>query len=360
MTGSIKKKVNVKPRVLIVYDELLDYRLPIFSFLGKAFDLTVSHSGVQKTDGSAGFKEIVLPRYKLWRFHFQSGLHRLIRNGNFDVVFYFMDIAWVTTVVNFLLPRPSIRKVTWGLWRTGRSLPDAMRLWLAKQADHNVFYSRSAAEDFVICGLSRERVSVARNTILVHNPTRNENTYRDTILVVGSFSRRKQNDVTIKAFVAVAQEVATPVKLVFVGAGSDLDRVKSLAEESSLANRIEFHPACHDEEILRGFYNHAICSVSHGQAGLSVLQSFAYGVPFVTRADAISGGEIENIENGLNGILTSGSQRELEDALRRLITNPRDAESMGLEALKHYQNRANITCMSAGFIESIEPVSRSG
>ena len=50
------------------------------------------------------------------------------------------------------------------------------------------------------------------------------------------------------------------------------------------------------------FYNRAIMSISLNQAGLSVLNSFAHGVPFVTMNNAASGGEKFNIVNNYNGI----------------------------------------------------------
>lgn len=346
---------ETRPRVLIVYGDLLDYRVPIFSMLGEACELTVTHSGSRMTDGKAGFTEIILPRHRFLRFHIQRGLRNIISNNSFDTIIYFMDISWLATVFNFLLPPRPARRVIWGLWRTGRPLADASRLWLAKQADHNVFYSNGAAEDFIACGLPPGNISVARNTVRIDTIARNETTLRDTILVVGSFNARKENDVTLAAFETVAQTVKASVRLVFVGSGDDLGKIKALAAKSSVADRIEFHPACHDEQTLREFYDRAICSVSHGQAGLSVLQSFAYGVPFVTREGAISGGEIENIEHGVNGILTSGSQTNLEMALRRLIENPSEARAMGRAALDYYRTRANAARMVDGFLVAIEP-----
>lgn len=346
---------ETRPRVLLVYSDLLDYRVPIFSLLGEACELTVTHSGIRMTDGKAGFAEIILPRHRFFPFHIQRGLRKILSTNSFDAVIYFMDISWPATVFNFLLPPQPVRRVTWGLWRTGRPLADALRLWLAKQADHNVFYSNGAAEDFIACGLPPGNISVARNTVHIDTLTRNETTFRDTILVVGSFNARKENDVTLGAFEAVAQTVKASVRLVFVGSGDELDTIKTLAAKSSVADRIEFYPACHDEQTLREFYDRAICSVSHGQAGLSVLKSFAYGVPFVTREGAISGGEIENIEHGVNGILTSGSQTNLEMALRRLIENPGEAQAMGRAALDYYRTRANAAQMVDGFLAAIEP-----
>lgn len=340
-------------RVLLAYTELLDYRVPIFSALGNQCDLTVTHSGSRMTADDAGFREIVLPRQKFWRFHNQRGLHQLIESGDFEVVIYFMDIAWISIVTAFLRQSPGKRRVIWGLWRTKRLLPDLFRILLARYADFNLFYSQRAATDFIALGVPSERVAVARNTVRVDHPARNGASTRDAILVVGSFNSRKRNDITVSAFAEVAQTTSAPVRLVFVGAGPQLNHIRALAQLSGVADRIEFHPSCHDPELLRGFYDQAICSVSHGQAGLSVLQSFAYGVPFVTSRDAVSGGEIENISNGVNGHLTDGTREGLVKVLRELIEEPCRAEALGNAALQYYRNHASAAHMIHGFLQAI-------
>ncbi len=340
--------------MLLVYTELLDYRVPIFSALGSECDLVVTHSGRRMTADNANFREVVLPRRRLWKFHHQPSLRKLIKTGEFDAVIYFMDIAWLSTVHAYLRHPLGVRRIIWGLWRTKRLLPDLIRVSLARNADFNVFYSSQAAEDFIALGVPPERVTVARNTVRIENPCRKDAAHRDTILVVGSFNARKQNDVTLAAFNEIAQTASTPVRLVFIGTGPELTKVKTLAQSSSVAHRIEFHPPCHDEETLRGFYDQAICSVSHGQAGLSVLQSFAYGVPFVTSKGAISGGEIENIKDGVNGHLTNGTQEDLVTVLRKLVEDPGSAGNLGRAALGYYRDHASAAHMVRGFLQAID------
>lgn len=337
--------------MLLIYTEMLAYRVPFFAALGEKVDLTVTHSGSRMTDGNGGFREVVLPQIKFWRFRYQRGLREVIRNGQFDAVVFFMDIAWISTVQAFLALPARMRRVTWGLWRTGRRLPDLFRIWIARKADCNIFYSEGAANDFLSQGVPPDSISVANNTFRVNRPSRNESSHRDCILVVGSFNARKRNDITLAAFVEAVG--SAPVRLVFVGDGPDRDRIQTLARQSRLAGQIEFHPACHDEEVLRGFYDRAICSVSEGQAGLSVLQSFAFGVPFITSRGAISGGEIENIRPRENGCLTDGTQSGLVEALRELIQSPGKVETLGRAALEHYQSRASIERMVGGFSEAI-------
>ena len=340
-------------RVLIVYGELLEYRIPIFEKLGKRVDLTVTHSGKKMTGNDAGFKELVLPVVKFWKVSYQFELREVLRSGRFDAVVFFMDISWLSTVVNFLVPPSPIRRVTWGFWRTEKVFPDALRIWLSKIADSNVFYSSNAAQDFLACGLSQSRISVARNTVSVDDPGRNNDSIRDSILVVGSFNPRKRNDITISAFSNIVARKNLAVRLVFVGAGEQLEEIKLLASSSHVCNQIEFYPETHDCDRLRNFYDRAICAVSFGQAGLSVLQSFAYGVPFITSENAISGGEIENIEHNVTGVLVLDRQEDLENALEEVLCHPTKASSMGIAALNYYLNHATAEHMISGFMNAI-------
>lgn len=340
-----------KKRVLLIYTVALEYRIPFFSVLGEQVELTVSHSGQRMTDGCAGFNELILSCHRFWRFQFQKDLRGIIKEREFDAIIFFMDISWASTVLNFLFPPIRTRRIIWGLWRTGSLLPDIVRVWLAKKAEFNVFYSQGAARDFVRLGVPFRRISVANNTFRVVSPHRNESSVRDSIIVVGSFNARKRNDVTLSAFIASAAQ--SSIRLVFIGDGPEKEHIESIARQSSLASQIEFHAACHDEAILHAFYDRAICSVSNSQAGLSVLQSFAFGVPFVTSRDAISGGEIENIKHLENGWLTDGSQEGLTEALKSLIDNPDLASSLGRSALNYYRSFASIEHMVAGMMRAI-------
>lgn len=343
-----------RKRVLIAYTEMLEYRVGVFKALSEYCDLTVIHSGHRLTSNDRGFEEVVIPVISWWRFRFRPDLRRLIRAGDYDAVIFFMDIAWLDIVLAFLFPPFRGMRITWGLWRTRRGVADAVRLALARRADCNVFYSHTDAKDFIALGLAPKRLTVAVNSFYVCNPARNSSSLRDSILVVGSFNARKQNDVTVAAFAAIAARLPSAVRLVFVGQGADRARIEALAAGTAVPDRIEFHPASHDEEMLRSYYDRALCSVSFGQAGLSVLQSFAYGVPFVTRADAITGGERENILDGQNGLFCENSQASLENALERLITDTDFARRLGENALAHYCEKASVYHMVSGFMRAVD------
>jgi glycosyltransferase involved in cell wall biosynthesis len=180
------------------------------------------------------------------------------------------------------------------------------------------------------------------------------NSDRDSILVIGAFNLRKRNDVVVRAFNGISQLLERPIRLVFVGDGSDRNRIIELARAQEFCERIEFYPYDVNAIALSSYYSKAICSVSFGQAGLSVLQSFGYGVPFVTMRNAISGGEIENISHDVNGCLCEPDQSSLEYYLLKLCSDPEYSAKLGLNALRFYLNHASVAAMISSFQRAID------
>src|SRR5690606_5517370 len=127
---------------------------------------------------------------------------------------------------------------------------------------------------------------------------------KDKILFIGSLYRQKKIFELLESYKeAVKQFEKKPIGLHIVGNGSEFDKVKSWISDTNLGEHIILHGAIFDEKKLCELFSSAFACISPGQAGLSVLKSFGYGVPFITHIDAITGGERLNIQNMVNGIL---------------------------------------------------------
>ena len=53
----------------------------------------------------------------------------------------------------------------------------------------------------------------------------------------------------------------------------------------------------------------------------------------MTKNNAISGGEINNIQNGVNGIICEDDPRDLERVLRGIIDKPEVARKLGVRPI---------------------------
>ncbi len=346
----------MKKKILFCYVQFHHYRIPIWEELSKSYDVTVLHGSAPQEDEEFSFREISSPPLKFWRFRYQPKLLREVIFGKYDAVIFLFDLAWLSHFLGFLFCRKSARRITWGFWETKTDFANKTRVWISKRADGNVFYASGAARYFLSKGLDPQKIWIARNSVKVYPAERDTSATRRTILFLGSFNTRKENDVTIAAFNMACESIPPDIKLVLVGDGPAKTEAMNFADTLPNRGRIEFHPGTIDELTIRTFYAQALASISFGQAGLSVLQSFGHGVPFITKQNAISGGEIENIISGKTGLLCEPNQDALCNLLIDLCNNPEVAELLGNQALEYYKNYCSAEKMAAGFSESVEDI----
>ncbi|SNS28918.1 glycosyltransferase family 4 protein [Antarctobacter heliothermus] len=343
-----------RKKILFCYVEYHHYRVPIWNELGRRYDVTVLHGSTAQTDGQAGFNEIPCPPRKLGRFRYQPGLVREVRKSDYDAVIFLFDLAWLSHLLGFFLCPRSTRRISWGFWETKSELANKARFWLAKRADGNVFYSTGAAQYFFRKGLNPKKIWIARNTVKVDPAERDTSHRRDALLFLGSFNVRKGNDVTIAAFNDACSQIPEHIQLVLVGDGPAKAAAQAQAAGLPNGHRIVFRHGTLDANEIREYYARALASVSFGQAGLSVLQSFGHGVTFITKKGAISGGESENILPGQTGLICDPNQDSLRDAVITLCNDPVQAEALGQGALSYYKTRASAQTMAEGFAEAVE------
>lgn len=147
----------------------------------------------------------------------------------------------------------------------------------------------------------------------------------DYVLSVGRIESIKRVDLAIRAML----DVHRPVQLKVVGEGTQLDNVRSLAEQSGLTGRVEFLGAVSDEELV-DLYAGALAVVYapyEEDYGYVTLESFLSRKPVVTARD--SGGPLEFVDDGVNGLICEPVPAAVADAINRLAANRSLAASLG-------------------------------
>jgi glycosyltransferase involved in cell wall biosynthesis len=226
---------------------------------------------------------------------------------------------------------------------------------LINQRYNSILYTHEAKDDFIKLGVNEDKLFVANNTFDVGQRIKSyENKIKNSILFVGSLDARKQNDILIQAFSNISQKISPDISLTIIGAGIEKEKLEALVKKLNINNRVSFEGKITDTEVLLEYYKKAIVSVSFGQAGLSVLQSFGYGVPFLTKINAISGGEKTNIKNGINGVFCEDNIESLENILLRLCNDIDFSRELGKNAYDYYSKYCTIENMAQGFIDAIE------
>jgi len=341
--------------VLIIYNYILHYRKPLFNMLSEKYHVTVIHSGNETVSDDDKYEEIIVPVFKFGPLYYQKGVLPLLKNGEYDIVIALFDVRWLSTLVSLLYKKRTEKFIWWGAWITGNKLANATRIFLTRKAHANIFYTAEARNQFIDAGVRKDLVYVANNTFDVGEPIQAyKHEMKNRILFVGSLDERKQIDDLIQAFQSVLEKIPSNILLTIIGEGSEQDKLKRLVQVGGLENRVLFIGKITDVSKLRDYYRQAIFSVSYGQAGLTVLQSLGYGVPFVTKINAISGGEKSNIQHNQNGYFCEASISSLASYIVRLCNNLDLARSLGRNAHNYYQDYCTMSNMNQGFLDAIE------
>lgn len=190
--------------------------------------------------------------------------------------------AWLLLIARRLRGR---RTLVWGhlypraheLGRGGRS-----RLAMRRLADGVICYTYAQAEDAATAMPDRP-AWVAPNALYRAaqlTRTRYPGATRDAAIYVGRLESEKRVDLFIRAF-AISGLAERSGRAIIVGFGKQLASLQSLVDCLGMRDYVEFHERTEDVDELAALYARAFCSVSPGFVGLSLTQSFGFGVPAV-------------------------------------------------------------------------------
>jgi glycosyltransferase involved in cell wall biosynthesis len=342
-----------RKKILIIQNIIPHYRKPLFNLLSLEYNLTIAHSGVATVSENDLYKEVIFFVKKMGFFNFQVGLLKEL-SKDYDVIISMCDFHWPLNFYPLIRLSKKTKFILWGSWLTNRPLIDWLKIHLARKADANIFYCLRDKGIFLKANVPEGKLFVANNTFDVGKRSKSYlHQLKFRILFVGTLDERKENDTLIQAFNNIKNKINPSINLTIIGEGKTKSDLLFLVKQLNLCNRIYFEGKITDSQRLLNFYEESIVSVSYGQAGLSVLQSLGFGVPFITKFNAISGGEKTNIIDGFNGFFCDGSQYDLENKLLLLCSDIQIARNMGKNAFDYYSNNCTIEIMANGFIEAI-------
>lgn len=344
-----------KKKILILQNILLHYRKALYNELSKYYDVTILHSGRITITDNDEYKEIIYANQKIGPFNIQHGVITEVRSDKYDVIIAMFDLRWLNNIISMYIHRNQTKFIWWGGWLTNNKLADWVRLFLMRKQYNSILYTQFFKENFIESGIDKNKLFVANNTFDVENREKLYNyPIKNTILFVGSLDKRKENNILIEAFKNIITRIPPDITLVLVGEGKEEHRLMELVESFKLHNKVIFAGRVTDNKNLIKYYEKAIVAVSFGQAGLSVLQSFGYGIPFITKKNAISGGEKTNIKHNYNGLFCDDQLDSLEKTLIRICNDIEYSRTLGKNAFNYYNEFCTIKQMSQGFIDAIE------
>jgi glycosyltransferase involved in cell wall biosynthesis len=324
-------------------------------------DLTIAHFAKQKFSFSNSFDEELLICKKFGPFFFIEGDLVGFCN-NFNVVIAMGDIHFISLMALGRNHRRTFKLVYWGIGLSasyknkldGNKKWDFLRFYFMKGADAQLFYSSYPIERYLNKGFRRECLFVADNTVEVKRNIYSNNP-RKSLLFIGTLYKEKGIYELLEAYKEAYKLNSELAILNVIGSGNEYNNIAEWIKTNSLDKNIFLHGVIYEDDRLEGFFSDAIASISPNQAGLSVLKSMGYGVPFITRSDSITGGERFNIVNNETGIIYYTK----DDLVQILCNIEKDKESyrlMGEKSSEFYQNFRLPKHMVQGFLDVIEYV----
>lgn len=349
-----------KLKVIILYNNLFHYRIPVWNELAKMCDLTVTYSqgdGKVPDNMEVGFKIIHLPARNIKGIVLQkANIRKLCRN--YDAVIAYGNIAWLKYSTLPWFNKTPVIYHTIGVSASYEKGFDEHKEW---DKVRNFFYSRADAlalytdypiKKYEALGTPREKMFVAPNTVAV-SPIK-DSVKKNALLVIGTLYREKG----IQSLLDVYKELRPTCKLPLlniIGKGPDYDVINQWILENNMQDLIVLRGAIYDINEKAKYFAQALACISPKQAGLTVLESMGYGVPFVSTKNAITGGELFNVHNGVDGVVME-SDYELADVVRDISEHPEKYIAMGERAKVFYDNNRTPKHMAQGFWDAIQYV----
>lgn len=352
-----------KPRVLLIQDILYPYRIPILDLVAAEVDLEVACVEKGKGVGETAFPVTLLRTKSFGGCKTMPGLTACC--NRFDVVILQPHLSRPSVCALPFRKKRSFIPVSWDIgvrvsydrqYTLDRPMTWDDRIYrhIMRHCAANIFYMPEPVPVWAARGVPECTLFVAHNTVSVKQSPYAPDGRKD-FLFVGTLYARKRVDLLIdayrEAFISSGSPGSFP-RLFIVGGGSEEMLLMEKVRREGLEERVVFCHAVYDETVLASLFQRSILCISPHQAGLSVLKSFAYGTPFVTRRDAISGGEINNIRSGENGILYD-EDGDLARILADAAGHPGRYLEMGRAAHCFYREQASPERMAQGILDAV-------
>lgn len=207
-------------------------------------------------------------------------------------------------------------------------------LLLNKKSSCVIFCSQAAHQAYVKAyGGELSRYEILYNGIDVDlfTPKISDETEKKEYYVigcVGSFAEHKGQEYLIKAVRAVDKDFEHPIKLVLVGKGEKLPRLRELTVKLKIDDIVFFHDVVSDVSSLIDWFDVFVMpSVFKEGLGIALLEAMAAGKPVVATN---VGGIPEIIEDGVNGFLIPPRKpKAISDAVLKILKDKELARSLG-------------------------------
>ena len=297
-------------KLIILQTVTPDYRkkffLTIKKELGAYFELYGGDYYFEKSvksDPTILFKKHV-KNYFFYKRNFlvQTGLWFILQE---DILILELNPRIISNWI-LLLIRKVLRKKTilWGhAWsRKGvNSKTDRLRNIMRNLADEIIVYTKTQQQELQH-KMPNKKISIAPNSVFYKDEmiVNKEVSLIKNIIYVGRLTKNKKTLFLVKAFHQVMENLPVEANLIVVGDGEERDSIEKYIKQNNLFERIKILGHIGDYNKLKELYATSLVGISPGYVGLSVTQSFGFGVPMIVSKNEPHSPEIEAVIEGKN------------------------------------------------------------
>lgn len=350
-------------KLIILQTVVPDYRYKIFSFIkekiGSGFEIYAGSYYFEKsvkTDSEVEFINPIKNNYFFNRkFLFQFGALNILTRKSIIILELNPRIIsnWLILIIRNIINR---KTVLWGhAWpRNGKnSSSDKLRNLMRKLASAILVYTHTQKEELQK-KMPNKKIFCSPNSLYYKSEmkTHTDGDKINNVIYVGRLTKEKKPLLLIKAFERIIKEVPVNSKLLIVGDGEERNKLTSYVKQKDLEERILLLGHISEYKDLKKLYDSSLVSVSPGYVGLSVTQSFSFGVPMIVSRDENHSPEIEAVNEEVNSIFFETDNIEnLAKRLKDFYNNKKEWILKRNTIVENCKNKYSVEIMARSFLD---------
>ncbi|MFH4484122.1 glycosyltransferase family 4 protein [Vibrio diabolicus] len=359
-------------KVIIIQPCVLRYRVGLYKELSNKFgysNLKVLAPS-RSSDGQESYHIVKnyfnldqrITECKIWKFYYQK-----LSLGQLKEYSHVVVTGNPKYISNYLLyvycKLHGIKVVWWGQGWSAKTnkLSYLARRMIMKLFDSVILYTESEAKEMArhrirpkITGYTDNGLDVSEIDNYRINDNLSSVSSKESInlIFIGRITQKSKFPLLLSAM----ENIAEKFHLHVIGDGQIDENCKLMIE--NLGKRVTFHGAIQSECKIAGIMNYMDFFVYPGSVGLSLIHSFAYGLPAIIHNNRIAHmPEVAAFEDGLNGLtFKENDVSDLTATLSRteVLINTESYKNMRINARKVVDVKYNTTSMAEKFKQTID------
>ncbi len=299
-------------KLVLLQTVATDYRKKLFDTLESNLkDDFILYAGENYFEESVKTDNTISYLYKINNFYFlnrkflfQFGMWKEALKAESLIVE--MNPRILSNWLLLLIRKVSGKKtILWGhAWpRNGKnSRSDKIRQWMRQLGDAIITYTKTQSIELQK-KMPHKKIVFAPNSLYYKNEmfVRSESDVTN-IIYVGRLTALKKPKLLVEAYAKIVDQLPKDTNLIIVGDGEEVEGLNHLVQKLKLKNRVKLLGHIGDYNKLEELYSKSLFSVSPGYVGLSITQSFGFGVPMLISKDENHSPEIEAVIEGENSL----------------------------------------------------------